>query len=361
MRKEYIIGLLILGLVTSGLAVLFLAPSNDSGGDKNPDLAEESVTYQEIVNPAGFVNTNEQPFKISDYVGEKIILLDFMTYSCINCQRTFPYLTSWYERYKDEGLIVIGIHTPEFAFEKNKENVTKAMTDFGINFPIVLDNDYGTWNAYGNRYWPRKYLIDIHGQIVYDHIGEGAYEETELKIKELLAERAQVLGESKSLSKNDDETLISATVPKLITTAQSPETYFGANRNEFLGNGKIGASGQQTLITPIQIDINTLYLDGTWNITAEYAETIKNSAVTYRYNAKEVYLVASADTAVTMEVWQDGKLVDIVAGADVNSRGLVTIKESRLYKLIKNPSPGEHTLELRLRGPGARLFAFTFG
>ena len=142
--------------------------------------------YHEITDPAGFVNTNGQPIKISDYIGKKIILLDFITYSCINCQRTFPYLVSWNEKYKDKGLIIIGIHTPEFAFERVQKNVEDAMKKEGITFPIVLDNTYGTWNAYGNQFWPRKYLIDLKGNIVYDHIGEGKYDETEMIIQELL-------------------------------------------------------------------------------------------------------------------------------------------------------------------------------
>lgn len=152
------------------------------------------VPFVEIVNPSGFINTNDQPVKITDYVGKQVILVNVMTYSCINCQRTFPHVNSWYEKYKDDGLVVIGIHTPEFAYEKDKDNVETAFAKFGIKYPTVLDNDYATWRALGNKYWPRKYLIDIHGNIVYDHIGEGAYKETEEKIQELLKERAAVLG-----------------------------------------------------------------------------------------------------------------------------------------------------------------------
>jgi glutathione peroxidase-family protein len=140
------------------------------------------------------VNTDRKEVAMSDFVGKQIILVEVMTYSCINCQRTFPYMNSWYEKYKDDGLTVIGLHTPEFAFEKKIENVEKAMEEFGIAFPVVLDNNYETWNAYGNRFWPRRYLIDLEGNIVFDHIGEGKYKETEQKIVELLAQRKQVLG-----------------------------------------------------------------------------------------------------------------------------------------------------------------------
>ncbi|MEK7177084.1 MAG: cytochrome c biogenesis protein CcdA [Patescibacteria group bacterium] len=333
-----------------------VASSPETTSPAKPVPKVKGVPYKEIVKPAGFVNTNDLPIKLSDYVGKSVILLDVMTYSCINCQRTFPYLVSWYEKYKDDGFIIVGIHTPEFAFEKDKENVEKAMKEFGITFPIVLDNDFGTWNAYGNRYWPRKYLIDIYGNIVYDHIGEGAYEEIEMKIKELLKERVKVLGEGEMPTNGE---LVSKTISPQVTTSQSPETYFGSLRNEYLRNGMVGRTGEQTLTVPAQISLNGLYLGGTWNFNGEYAKSVKNSKVVYRYNAKEVYIVASADSALEMEVWQDGKLVTAEAGADVVN-GTVTIKESKLYKLIKNITPGEHTLELRAED-GILLFAFTFG
>ncbi|MEK7612199.1 MAG: redoxin family protein [Patescibacteria group bacterium] len=359
MRKEYHLGITILILVGVGVAVLFASPQNPDITPRNASGVPEGIPYKEIVNPSGFVNTNDLPITIADYIGEKVILLDVMTYSCINCQRTFPYVTSWYERYKDQGLIIIGIHTPEFAFEKNKENVENAMQEFGITYPVVLDNDYGTWNAYGNRFWPRKYLIDIYGNIVYDHIGEGAYEETEMKIRELLAERAQVLDESEMvLSENN---LVSSTITSETTAAKSPETYFGSLRNEYLGNGQQGKSGKQTFIIPEKPSPNTLYLGGIWNITGEHAESIQDAMVVYKYNAKEVYIVASSDKPVEIEVLQDGKRVTGEAGVDVNDNGIVVIQESKLYKLIRNTEPGEHTLELRVLDSGTLLFAFTFG
>ena len=153
-----------------------------------------SNRYVEFVNPSGFVNTNGKTIKMSDYIGKDVVLVELMTYSCINCQRTFPYMNSWHEKYKDEGLTVIGVHTPEFAFEKKIENVETAMKEFGIMFPVVLDNNYETWNAYDNRFWPRRYLVDIEGNIVFDHIGEGKYTETELQILELLKQRNEVSG-----------------------------------------------------------------------------------------------------------------------------------------------------------------------
>jgi thiol-disulfide isomerase/thioredoxin len=360
MQKEYILGIIIILLVGVGLAVLFF--SSDSSNSINSSLdknGNKGKPYIEIVNPSGFVNTDDKPIKIADYIGKKVILLDIMTYSCINCQRTFPHITEWYEKYKDEGFIIIGIHTPEFAFEKNKKNVENAMREFGINFPVVLDNDYGTWNAYGNRYWPRKYLIDINGNIVYDHIGEGAYEETEMKIQELLRERKIVLGEKDS---NIDDSLASSKIPAIVIKSNSPETYFGSKRNEYLTNGVKRRQGEQSFHVPENLKLNALYLDGSWNITSEHAETVSDEArIIYKYQAKNVYLVADADSEVEVEVWQDGKPIDRARGVDVNTEGKILIKESRLYKMINNDESGEHTLEFRIKGKGLRVYAFTFG
>ncbi len=324
--------------------------------------------YREIQNPFGFVNS--EPFKLQDIVGEKVILLDFMTYSCINCQRTFPYLNAWYDAYRDQGLEIVGIHTPEFAFEKDIGNVTDAAAEFGLEFPLVLDNEYSTWKAYANRYWPHKYLIDIHGRIVYDHIGEGAYEETEEKIRELLAERAEVMKENASLGD-----IRAADVEGAVSYARSPETYFGSARNS--NSPQVQYSrGEYDLEYPDGFISNLLYYQGEWNIEPEYAESVglEASSLTFKYEAKEVYIVAESSTGmpVMMEVWQDdhflgqlqctGETCEVdIRGDDVSETGIVNIMESKLYKLIKNKNAGEHTLELKILSPGARLFAFTFG
>lgn len=353
-RPEYIIGGILIVLLVVGVVILNATPSQTKTASDIVALGNNP--YKEIVDPSGFVNT--ESITLGQLVGEKVILVDFLTYSCINCQRTFPYLNAWYEKYKDQGLEIVGIHTPEFAFEKDINNVREAMENFGIKYPIVLDNDYATWRAYGNRYWPRKYLIDIHGNVVYDHIGEGAYEETEEKIQELLADRAEVLG----IEIPDKQGELAASgVPKTSIETRSPETYLGAFRNEYLANGTPGQSGDQTFVVPETLFRNALYLGGNWNIESEYAESVDASSIVYKYYAKEVYIVADADTNTEMEVWQDGKLVGESKGADVSSNGVVTVKESRLYKLIKNATAGEHTLELKVHGKGARFYAFTFG
>src|SRR3990167_4991738 len=226
------------------------------------------IMAPDISTPDGFINTNNLPITISEFKGKKVVLLDIWTYSCINCQRTIPYLNEWYKEYEDEGLVIIGLHTPEFSFEKVQENVEKAVKDFGIKYPVVLDNDFSTWQAYKNQYWPRKYLIDIDGYIVYDHIGEGAYEETEEAIRRALSERAARLGGAVEMSGTSGAVVAEAPVPGMV---RSPETYFGAWRNDNLGNGEARKEGIQTLVIPERLQKNLFYLGGVWNVEDEYA------------------------------------------------------------------------------------------
>ena len=219
----------------------------------------------------------------------------------------------------------------------------------------MLDNDYGTWTAYGNRYWPRKYLIDIDGYIVYDHIGEGAYEVTERKIQELLKERSERLGEK-------FETSTVGGVPEAKIESGSPETYFGSARNEYLGNGARGVSGEQTFTLPKNFSLNTLSLGGTWNLTKEYAENKSPEAkIVFRYRAKNVYLVAGSEKGTEFKILIDGKPLAEHRGKDVSKTSAVTIKEERLYKIIEGDTAEEHLLEIIIEKPGLRAFAFTFG
>lgn len=334
MRPEYILGaILVIGIALGGAWLFFLGNTQESRAG-----SVQGTPYVEITNPAGFVNTDG--VSIGELVGKKIILVEFLTYSCINCQRSFPHVVSWYSKYRDEGLEIIGIHTPEFAFEKDIDNVRAAMKEFGIEYPIVLDNEYATWNAYKNKYWPRKYLIDIQGNIVYDHIGEGAYEETEGKIRELLAERAMVLGETLGSNAAGPTEAVAATP----TNARSPETYFGSLRNRNFGNGI------QNLSLPSTLAKDTLYLKGTWNIQPEYAEASGVSEVDFRYDAAKVYLVASSKTPAIVTVLVDGVPVKTIR-----------VEDERLYTVINGVAPESHLLQLRSDTAGLRIYAFTFG
>ncbi len=315
----------------------------------------------ELAGISGYINTHDG-FRLSEIVGKKVVLVDFWTYSCINCQRTQPYLNAWYKKYKDAGLEIVGIHTPEFAFEKDRANVVAAVEKFGITYPVVQDNDYQTWGTYGNRYWPRKYLIDIDGYIVYDHIGEGGYEETEEKIQELLRERSLVLGQQMQVLSGSAVTPTTSPVNESQPT--SVETYFGSSRNEFLSNGLRGVSGEYSFTLP---DVSSavagaLYLGGTWNITPEFAQTASADArVLFRYRARDVFMVAESDNPISVTVLRDGVPVGSFGGADVGSGGAVVIRASQLYHIIKESDHSTHTLELRIHSPGVRLYTFTFG
>jgi len=302
----------------------------------------------DISTPDGFINTNNLPITISEFKGKKVVLLDIWTYSCINCQRTLPYLNQWYKEYEDEGLVIIGLHTPEFSFEKVQKNVEKAVKDFGIKYPVVLDNDFSTWQAYKNQYWPRKYLIDIDGYIVYDHAGEGQYKETEVAIQRALRERADRLDMNVEVSSNisKPENVVSVESGKV----KSPEVYFGSARNEYLANGTAGRTGEQTLLVPSSISFNKLYLSGTWNITSEYAENKSAGSIIFSYEAKNVYITAGGAEEVEVEIYKDDVFVK-----------KVTIKNEALYMLIQDTDYGKHVLRIVIPKAGLQAFTFTFG
>jgi cytochrome c biogenesis protein CcdA/thiol-disulfide isomerase/thioredoxin len=313
----------------------------------------------ELVSVAGYVNTDGKPITLAQYKGNKVVLIDIWTYSCINCQRTLPYLKEWYAKYKDQGLEIVGVHTPEFAFERVQANVESAMKTFGVTWPVVLDNEYGTWNAFKNSYWPRKYLIDIDGYVVYDHAGEGNYEETEKAIQAALAERAKRLG--------DEMPSTGVSQPKDAITdirSGSPEVYFGAWRNEYFGSGYPGVTGVQTFSVPKSVGLNILYFSGTWDIQSQYARTSKDAKFYYQYLSKAVYLVAGSEAGVEVEVLRDGApLEKSFAGKDIefkDGKSFVRVKENRLYKIIEDPVFGNHTLEFRAPS-GLDVYTFTFG
>mgnify|MGYP003393865779 CR=1 FL=1 len=296
----------------------------------------------EIVNPSGFINTDGKPITIREFKGKKVVLLDIWTYSCINCQRTFPYLKAWYEKYKDQGLVIIGLHTPEFAFEKVKVNVENAAKEFGLTYPIVMDNNFSTWTAYGNQYWPRKYLISGDGEIVYDHIGEGNYEETEMAIQRALSE---LNGTQMTAAVSRPDGMISYEPGKV----GSPEVYFGSDRNEYLANGRAGLSGDQKLTLPAKTLSNSLYFEGIWNFNKEYARSKTSGKILFKYRAKNVYMVASSDAGVSVRILKDGKV-----------EKTLFIKANQLYSLVEGDDYSEHTLEIDTPA-GLDAFTFTFG
>ena len=322
---------------------------------------EKAIRYQkapELEQIDGYINTNGGPINLKKYIGKNVVLVDFWDYSCINCQRTLPYVTAWYDKYKDKGLVVVGVHTPEFAFEHVQSNVQDAVNRFGIKYPVVLDNEYKTWGAFQNQYWPREYLIDIDGYIVHDHAGEGEYDQTEKAIQDALAERINRLNISSHI-----ETSTVKISPINLSGIQSPETYFGSSRNEYLGNGSQGIQGPANFILPNNPKLNTLYLGGSWNILPEYAEAKVGGSIIFKYNSNDVYLVgANVNGDTKIKVLRDGKLLGSFAGADVDMKtGEATINGDRLYKLIHDSTPGVHTIEIQIENGTLDAYTFTFG
>lgn len=382
MKLEYVIGGVVGLMVLSGLAVYLQNAKRDgammqktgstsqaSSTDTTMPSKEELLTdamkarkYQkapELGGIAGYLNTDGKPITISQFKGKSVVLIDFWTYSCINCQRTLPYVTAWYGKYKDQGLVIIGVHTPEFSFEKNQQNVADALKRFGITYPVVLDNTYGTWNNFSNQFWPRKYLIDIDGYIVYDHAGEGNYDETETAIQKALQERAARLHMGDSMVPND---MIHPAGVMEVNNAMvgSPETYFGSARNEYLQNGTKGTEDSQRLILPQSPSLNSLYLGGTWNFTPEYAEGSVGSDILYHFSSKSVYFVGASKDGADLDITLDGKPVVIGAGADVKNSSM-HVKEDRLYKVIEASGYGDHVLKIHVRAGVLEAFTFTFG
>jgi len=306
-------------------------------------LAPEFTGTQRWFNTPG-----GRPLSLRELRG-RVVLVDFWTYTCINCLRTLPYLTAWDRRYRDAGLTIVGVHSPEFSFEKDAGNVKDAIERAGIRYPVAQDNDMATWDAWGNQYWPAEFLIDATGHVRRGHFGEGEYAETERAIRSLLAERdRRALGATARVS--------GAVAPSRQTT---PETYLGAQRAEGFADDPPRV-GTRTYAAPDELALNAFALAGTWRVSKESALAVRDARVAAEVQAKDVYLVLSAGggAAGRVEVSIDGRPAPS-GGTDVRG-GAVTVRRQRLYHLAHFDAPGRHRVDLRL-SPGVSGFAFTFG
>ena len=314
----------------------------------------------ELTKINNFINSN--PITLADLRG-KVVLLDFWTYSCINCIRTIPYLNAWYEKYANEGLVIIGVHTPEFDFEKDYNNVKAAVEKFDIKYPIVQDNEKGTWNAYENRYWPRKYLIDSEGYVRYDHIGEGAYDETEKVIQSLLAERAEYADKNISIDQSVTEPQRSQSVN--FDRIDTPELYFGYQYSTTpLGNSEGYKPGQvvkYTLPESTKLVSNRIYLDGEWKNDADHMELQSEvGRIVVSYSAKAVNIVAGGNGE--LHVLEDNSPLDSSSsGTDISKDNTVKIDGQRLYNVIGHQDYGNHQIAIEISGRGFQIYTFTFG
>jgi cytochrome c biogenesis protein CcdA/thiol-disulfide isomerase/thioredoxin len=321
-----------------------------AAGSELPDLGRAP----EFVDPGQWFNTPEgRPLSISELTGrgDRVVLIDFWTYTCINCIRTLPYLRAWDDEYRDDGLTIVGVHSPEFAFERGAGNVADAVAEYELEYPVVQDNEFGTWNAYANQYWPAKYLIDADGQVRYVHFGEGEYERTEAAIRSLLAEAGRAPGAG--VGEQDAETID----PSLRT----PETYLGFERAAGWIEPPIPGTRRYAAPDPDSLRLNQFAYGGRWRVGPESATAVEDASVSLRFQARRVFLVlGSMEGPRRLEVELDGTPIHAgEAGVDV-AEGVATIDEQRLYRLVDLPAGGEHTLTLRF-GLGISGYAFTFG
>jgi cytochrome c biogenesis protein CcdA/thiol-disulfide isomerase/thioredoxin len=306
--------------------------------------APEFVDNQQWFNTPG-----DRPLTLRGLRG-RVVLVDFWTYSCINCIRTFPYLKAWDERYRGDGLTIVGVHTPEFPFEREASNVKAAIEENAIRYPVAQDNDQATWNAYGNQYWPAEYFIDAHGRVRYVHFGEGEYGEKEKVIRELLAEAGKKVP--------GRETRVQAIQPS--ATVTTPETYLGAARAERFTNAML-SPGLHDFTAPEALPPNEFAYRGNWRIALDSATAAGGSSLDLNFGARRVYLVlGSPGHSRRMRVLLDGQpIAPADAGSDVQG-GAVTVSGHRLYNLVDLPRVGHHVLSLEPHA-GVEGYAFTFG
>lgn len=317
----------------------------DAHGLKNIGEAPEFTDTQRWFNTLG-----DRPLTLPSLRG-RVVLVDFWTYTCINCIRTFPYLKAWDSTYRNKGLTIVGVHTPEFAFEHDAGNVESAIARFGLRYPVAQDNNMGTWNAYGNQYWPADYLIDASGHVRYAAAGEGDYSQTETAIRALLAEAGKSVGGMSHPT--------NVVRPSEVAT---PETYLGTGRAQGWRSGPQSGVHNYGSSAPVQLGLNEFAYTGTWSIAAQPAAAVSGAGIEVEFEAKNAYLVLSSEgeTPRRVKVLLDGKPISKKdAGADVHG-GAVTVTGQRLYSLVSLPRDQQHRLTLRF-APGVSGYAFTFG
>jgi cytochrome c biogenesis protein CcdA/thiol-disulfide isomerase/thioredoxin len=324
------------------------APETEANGSlkKLPVLgkAPEFIDNQEWFNTPG-----DRPLTLKSLRG-RVVLVDFWTYSCINCIRTLPYLKAWDQRYRKDGLTIVGVHTPEFPFERLASNVQEAIETNDIRYPVAQDNEEATWNAYGNQYWPAEYFIDAKGDVRYVHFGEGEYGEKEKVIRDLLTEAGRTVG--------GGDAKVHAIAPS--ATVTTPETYLGAARAERFTNPML-SPGSHDFGTPPKPGANEFAYHGSWKVALDSATGGQGASLDLNFGARRVYLVlGSPGHSREVRVLLDGKPISASdAGTDVHE-GAVTVSAQRLYNLVELPKVGHHVLTLEPE-TGVMGYAFTFG
>jgi thiol-disulfide isomerase/thioredoxin len=305
---------------------------------------------------------NSPPLTRADLKG-KVVVVDFWTYSCINCLRALPYVNAWYDHYKASGLVIIGVHSPEFGFEKDAANVQKAISQFHIQYPVAMDNDMAIWNAFKNRFWPAHYFIDAQGRIRGHHFGEGKYERSERTIRKLL-EEAGVKNLPEPL---DDAAGEGISAKSDLSAVESPETYIGyARAQNFASPGSFAQDAAKVYAVPKALTLNQWAFAGKWLVGGERAELeAAPGRIVFRFKARDLHLVlgpAAQGKPVRFRVTLDGKAPGVDHGMDIDAQGAGTVKEQRLYQLIRVKGPiAEHEFSIEFLDPQVEAYSFTFG
>jgi len=333
-----------------GMMMMSAGTSSDGVPATLPDLSGATVWI------------NSPPLTAESLRG-KVVVIDFWTYSCINCLRSLPYIQAWYGKYKDSGLVVIGVHTPEFPFEKDEANVRQAVREMGIVYPVAMDNDYRIWRAFHNKFWPAHYFIDATGRIRYHHFGEGDYDQSETWIRSLLEER----NHQPPPTSATNIAAIGAEAGSNLETVQSPETYIGYTRAEnFRSPGGFDEDDPHLYRAPAHLDLNAWALTGKWKDESQIATLLGSSgAIVYRFHARDLHIVlgpGSDGKPVRFRVTLDGKPPGADHGMDTDADGYGTVTESRLYQLIRQQGAvRDRAFRIEFLTPGVQAFAFTFG
>jgi thiol-disulfide isomerase/thioredoxin len=346
----------------SGRAVI--PPSGDGGVTQETVATAIQLPVQgELPSFAGASAWLNSPALSAAELRGSVVLVNFFTYTCINSRRALPYLRAWAETYKDHGLVVIGVHTPEFGFEKEIENVRRAARELGILYPIAIDNDYTLWRAFDNHSWPALYFVDSQGRIRHHHFGEGNYEQSERVIRLLLLEAGHAVANLPLPSIEAH----GAEFPPDWGNLRSPESYLGYRRAEGLSSPEEPLRDRpQVYRAPTRLRLNEWALSGNWTLTQGSAWlNSPGGRITYRFHARDLHLVMGAatnGTAVRFRVWIDAQPPGSSHGTDVDADGRGLIDLSRMYQLIRQPGPiRDREFEIEFIDPGAEVFVFTFG
>jgi cytochrome c biogenesis protein CcdA/thiol-disulfide isomerase/thioredoxin len=309
---------------------------------------------------------NSPPLSAQDLRG-KVVLIDFWTYSCINCLRALPHVQAWAQKYRDQGLVVIGVHAPEFAFERNVDNVKKATHDLGIDYPVAIDNDYTIWRAFGNQYWPAHYFVDAQGRVRFHHFGEGDYAHSEQVIRQLLKEAGHDAGQASAPMASGEDAAQGVKMSADDADMLSPETYIGYERAQnFTSAGGESPDKLHAYAPPARLSLNDWGLAGDWKVGAEHATLAgAGGRIVYRFHARDLHLVlgpAADNKPVRFRVSVDGAAPGKDHGTDIAGDGSGVVTGQRLYQLVRQSGEvRDHTFTIEFLDPGVDAYAFTFG